>query len=175
MSAIDIHPFPRWPLIAAGSLIAVSIVGASLVRFARISETPMAVQIEKTLSQAQAFRTLTFVKMPDESLSVVDPATSTEVARLKSDEAGFIHGALRGLRRSRMIHSAPLDPTLTIARWTDGRVTVTDPASNTVIDLFAFGADNRKAFEQFLPSPQATVAAAAPAASAVPSSAGGGT
>lgn len=163
MSAIDIEPFPRWPLIAAGCLVALAIAGASIARFSRMAEPTAAAHSVTALGQAQVFRTFTFAPGPDGTVALIDPATNDIAYRIGADEAGFIHGALRGLRRSRMVRGEPLDPTLTIARWSDGRVTVTDAATDTLIDLRAFGVDNKTAFERFLPrAPDPQLAAATP-------------
>jgi putative photosynthetic complex assembly protein len=150
MSAIDLHPFPRWPLIAAGCLIAFAIAGASLVRLARLDQPTPTQTLTERLPAAEAQRTLRFTLQGDESLRIVDINSGVEVAHLQPDESGFIHGAMRGLRRTRKVHSAPSDPQLTIARWSDGRLTASDPETDTLIDLTAFGRDNRAAFEALL-------------------------
>jgi putative photosynthetic complex assembly protein len=165
MSAINAEPFPRWPLIAAGCLIAISIAGASIARFSRMAEPTPAAHSVMILGQAEVFRTFTFAPAADGAIAVIDPQTGRVEQKIGADEAGFIHGALRGLRRSRMVHGEPLDPTLTIARWMDGRVTVTDAATDTLIDLRAFGIDNKAAFERFLPP--RSIASAAPDAASI--------
>ena len=150
MSAIDLKPFPRLPLIAAGCLISLSITSTAIARFSRADETPPALQIEARLSQSLTHRTLTFMTQPDESLIVMDARSGAQVAHIAKQDAGFIYGVMRGLRRSRMIQGAPLDPTVTIAQWADGRMTLSDPQAKTMIDLNAFGADNRAIFARYL-------------------------
>ena len=150
MSAIDLHPFPRWPLIAAGCLVAISIVGAGAARLMRFDAPTPAQALTERLPTALTHRTLRFSLMADDSLAITDAATGADVLRLAQSESGFIHGAMRGLRRTRMVHGVSRDPVLTIARWSDGRLTASDPQTNTLIDLGAFGADNRKAFEALL-------------------------
>jgi putative photosynthetic complex assembly protein len=150
MSAIDLKPFPRLPLVAAACLISLSVTSTAIARFSRADETPPVMQIEARLPQSLAHRTLTFLNQPDESLIVIDVESGAQVAHIAKQDAGFIYGVMRGLRRSRMIHGAPIDPTVTIAHWPDGRMTLTDPQANTMIDLNAFGADNRAVFARYL-------------------------
>jgi putative photosynthetic complex assembly protein len=158
MSAIDLQPFPRWPLIAAGSLIAVSVIFTGIVRIGRIGEPSPAVQVQSQLGAALATRTLTFVNQPDESLIVIDASTGAHIAHIAKADSGFIYGVMRGLRRARMIRGGPVDPTVTIAAFADGRMLLTDTAADAVIDLNAFGADNRAVFARYLkpaPAPSA--------------------
>lgn len=150
MSAIDLKPFPRLPLIAAACLITVSVAGTTVARLARQGETPPILLVEKQLPQALAHRTLTFESQPDESLIVTDAQSHAQIAHIAKQDAGFIYGVIRGLRRAHMIHHAPIDPTVTIAQWPDGRMTLSDPEANTLIDLNAFGADNRAIFARYL-------------------------
>lgn len=166
MSAIDLKPFPRWPLYAAFCLVGISILGATVARFSRMEAPTLAMQTEAAMSKAVSVRTLSFVAEagPNGPIAVVDPATRQTIATLNPDTDGFIHGIMRGLRRSRMVRAAPLDPTLTIASWSDGRITVTDPATDTMLDLRAFGVDNKAAFARFLPTPTPAPAQTAPAA-----------
>jgi putative photosynthetic complex assembly protein len=169
MSAIDLQPFPRWPLIAAGCLIALSIAGTGLVRLQRLGEPSPVARAEAQLATAKEKRTLAFVAREDGAIAVIEPETGAVIEVLTEANGGFVHGAMRGLRRTRMVHKAPLDPTLTIARWSDGRLTATDPLTGATIDLHAFGADNRRAFERYLtPAASAPVALAA-VGSAAPS------
>ncbi|MFZ4069169.1 MAG: photosynthetic complex assembly protein PuhC [Caulobacterales bacterium] len=155
MSAIDLQPFPRWPLIAAGGLIAISVIFTGIVRIGRIGEPSPAVQVQSEIGAALASRTLTFVNQPDESLIVIDATTGAQIARIAKADTGFIYGVMRGLRRARMIRKAPIDPTVTIAAFADGRMLLTDPAADAVIDLNAFGADNRAVFSRYLAPAQA--------------------
>jgi putative photosynthetic complex assembly protein len=164
MSAIDVRPFPRWPLIAAGCLIAISIIGAGLVRVQRFGEPTPAARIEAQLPSALATRTLTFIARENGDLAVTDPQTGAIVEILTEANGGFVHGVMRGLRRTRMVHKAAPDPTLTIARWSDGRITASDALTGSVIDLHAFGATNRRAFERYLPTaPTAGITEGGPA------------
>jgi putative photosynthetic complex assembly protein len=150
MSAIDLQPFPRWPLIAAGALIVTSITLTAVVRISNWDAPSPAARADAALPAAIASRTLTFTQIDSEGLLVRDD-TGREVARLAVSEAGFVHGVMRGLRRGRTVHNAPTDPTVTLAVYPDGRFLLTDTAADSVIDLNAFGADNRKAFAVFLP------------------------
>lgn len=167
MSAIDTEPFPRWPLIAAGVLVAISIAGASFVRLSKISQSTETgyASANAALPGAQAVRarTVRFEGTPGESLRLVDIANGASLGALSPETDGFIHGVMRGLRRTRMIQGAQLNPELDLVLWSDGRLTATDRQTGTMIDLTAFGADNRRAFEILLPA--ATTSAASTKAS----------
>jgi putative photosynthetic complex assembly protein len=161
MSAINLQPFPRWPLIAASGLIAISVIFTGIVRIGRMGEPSAAVQVQSEIGDALASRTLTFVNQPDESLIVIDATTGAKIAHIAKADSGFIYGVMRGLRRARMIHRAPIDPTVTIAAFPDGRMLLTDTAADAVIDLNAFGADNRAIFTRYLALSQKPPPAAA--------------
>ncbi|MEL6869819.1 MAG: photosynthetic complex assembly protein PuhC [Pseudomonadota bacterium] len=80
---------------------------------------------------------------------------------LMTGEGGFLRGILRGLTRERRMSGAPKAPGFLLQRFEDGRVVLVDTATNTVIDLRAFGHTNAEDFLRYLPSRTAPVSVAA--------------
>jgi putative photosynthetic complex assembly protein len=81
---------------------------------------------------------------------VTDSETGAVIADMPMDEAGFIAGVDRALRRERAKTGAdPVGP-VRLVRWIDGRMSVIDPASGWQIELMGFGRDNLKAFARLL-------------------------
>jgi hypothetical protein len=59
-----------------------------------------------------------------------------------------------------------------VRRTTDGRLVLADPATDRVVDLWAFGETNARAFARFLPDAPDTAAEAAKTREVAPASAG---
>ena len=76
------------------------------------------------------------------------------IAELAPGTNGFIRGLLRGLSRDRMVHQVGADVPFTLTRWSDGRYSITDPATGSVLHLAAYGFANVQEFAAFLPPPQ---------------------
>jgi putative photosynthetic complex assembly protein len=63
----------------------------------------------------------------------------------------FIRGAVRGLAFGRQRRGVGAEMPFRLSRWPDGRLTLGDPATGSVLDLDAYGGDNRRAFASLLP------------------------
>ncbi|MCR9071134.1 MAG: photosynthetic complex assembly protein PuhC [Alphaproteobacteria bacterium] len=139
---------PKGALIAAGVMIAFSIATAGVTRLAGdyTIEPPAAVAAES--------RDLVFRDAPDRGIAVFDGTTGERIADLAPGTHGFIRGLLRGLSRDRMVHQVGADVPFTLTRWSDGRYSITDPATGSVLHLAAYGFSNVQEFAVFLPRPQ---------------------
>lgn len=148
MSAVDSQPFPRGALIAAGSVIAFTIVLSAVGRYARLGE-PAA----PALSPASAAHTidLKFADQPNGGVLVTQAGTGAAVAVIPPNSGGFVRGVLRGLTRERMMHRIGAGPPFRLSQWGDGHVEIEDLADGRRIDLNAFGPTNRDAFLRLLP------------------------
>jgi len=146
MSAIDKEPFPRPALIAAASLIAISILAAGGARYLNLS-APAA---EEESGAPLAARDLTFQDGDDGSVLVLDGGDESVVAVLAPGTNGFIRGVLRGMARSRRALGIDEAPPFRLAAWPDGRLTLEDTATAKRVELNSFGADNRAAFARLL-------------------------
>jgi putative photosynthetic complex assembly protein len=146
MSNIDREAFPRWTLMAAGVLIAVSIVGAGLARQARLNTPPEASAYAPPL----ASRDLRFIDTEAGAVEVREADTGALVHQVEPGEGGFIRGVMRGMARDRRAHGVGEAPPFRLAEWPDGRLSLEDLATGKQIELSAFGADNRRAFHRLL-------------------------
>ena len=81
---------------------------------------------------------------------VTDALTGDTVHVFGEQGSGFIRGVLRGMGRDRHMRSIPMDAPYELNHWTDGSLSLTDTATNRVVELGAFGPTNRGTFEGLL-------------------------
>lgn len=157
-TAVPHNDVPRGALIAAGILVAVSIALAGAVRLEG-GYTVAAPAAEKAESRA-----LIFQDRADRGIAVLDGTTGAVIADLAPGTHGFIRGMLRGLSRDRFVHGVGADVPFTLTRWSDGRYSLSDPATGSTLHLAAYGFANVHEFAAFLPGPaeQASRPAAQP-------------
>jgi putative photosynthetic complex assembly protein len=98
----------------------------------------------------QQSRDLRFTDRDDGAIVVHDAAGNGVVTVLASGSNGFIRGVMRGLARDRMLRGIGEEPPFHLARGTDGRLILSDPATGRVIALDAFGQTNAGAFARLL-------------------------
>ncbi len=67
------------------------------------------------------------------------------------DHGGFVTVIGSGLDRARTVERVGEDVPVTLARHENGRLTLTDPATDWSVELTAFGSDNEAAFAALLP------------------------
>ncbi|MBI1250404.1 MAG: hypothetical protein GC189_02915 [Alphaproteobacteria bacterium] len=145
MSAIDRQPFPRGALIAAAVLVGVSIVGAGVARQINL-RAPAA---EQTIAPLAA-RDLTFADGADGSVVIAEDSGARVVHVVAPGEGGFVRGVMRGLARDRRMRGIGDEPGFRLAEWPNGRLALQDLATGKIVELNAFGADNRRAFAEIL-------------------------
>jgi putative photosynthetic complex assembly protein len=63
---------------------------------------------------------------------------------------GFITVIQSGLARTRLVQGITDNPPVRIVRYANGRLVAEDPATGWSAELYAFGADNKAAFERLL-------------------------
>ena len=63
---------------------------------------------------------------------------------------GFITVIQSGLARTRLVKGVKDNPPVRIVRYANGRLVAEDPATGWSAELYAFGADNKAAFERLL-------------------------
>lgn len=135
---------PRSAVIAASVLIAAAIAAAAFCRWtgigaARFDPTDHSVAVRSLL--------LRFEDRPDGGVAVVTPDAGERVAVIDAGTDGFVRTVLRSLAYDRHRHNIGSGPAFAITRWSDGRLTLDDPATGRRVDLAAFGAANMRAFE----------------------------
>ncbi len=134
--------FQRGPLLGIFAVVGLSLIVAATGRITQIG----AVQVTGSLVAA---RDLTFADGADGSVVVTDARDGSPV-QVFAGENGFVRGTMRGMARTRRSEGiGPQDP-FRLAAWSDGRLTLDDPATGRHIELQAFGSSNTEVFAHLL-------------------------
>lgn len=152
MSHAHEHPtVPRGAKLFGGGLIAFSLflVIAVQVGWMDKQAVPAVSRVEANAT-ALVSRDLRFAMGPEDALTVEDVTSGEVIAHFVASDGGFVRGSMRGLGRERMIHGVAADTPYTLTRWSDGSISLTDHGTGETVELGAFGADNRAAFEALL-------------------------
>jgi putative photosynthetic complex assembly protein len=126
--------FPRWVLLCAGALLAISLLGVGLVRLA---------------AAVVAKRPLVFQDLADGGIRVIDGANGDTLTELRGEQ-GFVRGALRALARERYARGIGSELPFEVIAHVDGRTTLLDSATGQRIGLESFGPTNAAEFSRFL-------------------------
>lgn len=130
--------FMPWPIRAMGLLMLLSL---AIVGWQRLAGGT-----EPVVEAAQAWqRHLHFEDRPDGSVAVLDAATRAEVHRY-AGEQGFVRGTLRVLTQARQRHGLGPEQPFVLTGYTNGRLTLRDPATRERIHLESFGPSNTAVF-----------------------------
>ena len=140
------HPdnFPRWFLLSAGALIAISLASVALVRL-----TGTGPDQRRAAEGGSADRPLRFEDRPDGSIAVIDGRSGRLVTTIQGEQ-GFVRGALRALARERKARGLDGQVPFELVVRPDGGLTLTDPVTRQRIDLDAFGPTHMSAFATLL-------------------------
>ena len=140
------HPaapvLPRGLLVALGATVLVTVIGVATVRLGGVS-------VRAPDAPSAATRLLRFEDSADGSVVVIDAASGRALDTLRGEQ-GFVRGALRALSRERRIREIGPLPPFELASRTDGRLTLSDPATGARIDLESFGPTNAGVFARLL-------------------------
>ncbi|MFZ9965453.1 MAG: photosynthetic complex assembly protein PuhC [Steroidobacteraceae bacterium] len=139
------RPIPRFMTLSSLALVVTALALAGLGRLTGVGTTTSVVSAPPE-SRAQRFE-----DGANGSIVVLEQADTLTVIEPGRD--GFIRGALRGLARERRLRGIGPEVPFELTRWSDGRFSLTDPATGQTIDLAAFGADNLAAFASLLTLP----------------------
>ncbi len=137
--------FPRLPLLAIGALVLVSLISVTAVRLSGVS-------VRAPDASAVATRLLRFEDRPDGGVAVIDARSGRLIDALQGEQ-GFLRGALRALTRERRMRDLGPQQPFELAARADGRLTLSDPATGTRLDLEAFGPTNVAVFARLLTLP----------------------
>lgn len=143
-------PVPQVLLIAIAGLLVATLLAVAGVRWSgRAIHAPDAPTVSSRL--------LRFDDLPDGGITVVD-ARSGVLLRTLQGEQGFLRGALRALARERRARDIGAQPPFELAARADGRLSLTDTATGTRVDLESFGPANVAVFARLidLPAPPVT-------------------
>lgn len=134
--------FPRIPLFGVFAAVGLSLVVAATGRITHIG----AVQ---TTGTPVAVRDLDFADSADGSVVVTDARDGSPVA-VFTGENGFLRGTMRGMARTRRSEGVGPQAPFRLSGWSDGRLTLDDPATGRHIELEAFGSSNTGVFGRLL-------------------------
>jgi len=135
--------FPRAPLIGLFAMVGLSLAAAVA---GRMTHTAV---VEQPTGSLVAARDLRFADGADGSVIITDARDGSPVDVL-TGENGFIRGTLRGLARTRRSEGIGSEDAFHLASWSDGRLTLDDPATGRHLELQAFGSLNTEVFGRLL-------------------------
>jgi len=135
--------FPRAPLIGLFAMVGLSLAAAVA---GRMTHTAV---VEQPTGSLVAARDLRFADGADGSVIITDARDGSPVDVL-TGENGFIRGTLRGLARTRRSEGIGSEDPFHLASWSDGRLTLDDPATGRHLELEAFGSLNTEVFGRLL-------------------------
>ena len=100
-----------------------------------------------------AERSFRIDQQPDTVISMRDARTGAVIGVLKKDGDGFMRGVLHSIALRREKAHMNQETPLMLTATADGRLILSDPPTDTKIDLEAFGSANEAAFATLLPTP----------------------
>ena len=136
--------FPRLPLYSAAALIAFSIGMVALVRLTAPARPPA------PTARVIAERSILVTDRPDGSVAVTDAATGKRIGSLAVDGDAFARVTLRTLAERRGKAPALQRLPFELTAFSDGELTLSDPATGETIQLESFGHTNAQRFLQLL-------------------------
>lgn len=146
---------PKAALIAAVSLVVLTLLLATLVSLGFLEREAIP-QLERERAQVQAIasRDIRFDDRRDGAVLISDAQDGSSIAVIaaETEGGGFIRGVMRGLARERRMHGIGAEPHFVLTSWADGSLSLTDTATGRMIELGAFGEDNRRIFASLLPA-----------------------
>ncbi len=135
--------FPRGPLLAAGFMVGLALTCATAGRLT-------GAHVDPPVAQPVAERDLRFVDRADGGLDVLDAKDNQTIETVLPGTNGFIRAMMRGLATERKHEGFGPDAPFRLGAWSDGRLTLEDPATGRHVELAAFGSSNAGAFAQLL-------------------------
>ncbi|MGY3447835.1 photosynthetic complex assembly protein PuhC [Bradyrhizobium sp. USDA 4353] len=135
---------PKGALRAAIALVLFSLVAAGVGRWTGAGAVHT--------NHAAAVQTvaLRFEDRPDGGISVVSPDSGRVVGVVEAGGDGFLRTVLRSMAYDRQRHAIGSGPAFTINRWSDGRMSLDDPATGRRVDLGPFGDNNKRRFTELM-------------------------
>ncbi len=130
------------PVVGVFTMIAVAVGGAFTGRATRADSSLPGASVT-------AERDLQFFDRDDGAVLVQTPRDHRTVAVFQGEQ-GFLRGTLRGFARTRHLDGLGQEAPFRLARWSDGRLTLDDPATSQHVELMAFGSTNAAVFAPLL-------------------------
>ncbi len=134
----------RSPLLAAALATTIIVGGVAWLQRSGIEPS-------RPAGTPQISRELRFEDTPHGAIRITDAATDQLVTELAPGTGGFVRATLRGLARERRLLDAPGPATpFRLTAWSNGNLTLEDPATGRFVDLGAFGPSQVESFTNIL-------------------------
>ncbi len=152
MSHSHAETLPKGALWIAGALVGFALLATATVRLTGTPPNASPVLMREAQGiQPVKSRTLRFIDTPDGGVDIIDARSNTLAQRIQPGlETGFVRGVMRGLARERRMHGVTDAPGFELTLWKDGELSLRDTATGRMLELNAFGVDNRKQFAALL-------------------------
>jgi putative photosynthetic complex assembly protein len=134
---------PRGALLGAAGLVAISLLS---VAAARIVGTPSMIPSSSVVTAAD----LRFEDRADGGVNVFEGASAQPSHVITPGTNAFVRATVRGLAQQRKREGLGGETPFRLTAWTDGRLTLDDPATGRHVELVAFGRTNSGAFARLL-------------------------
>ncbi len=144
--------FHKLPAYAISGMVGLALVAAIVGRLTHVDAPQTGTVI--------ASRDLQFLDGANGSV-VVRNTEDNKTVDVLTGENGFIRATMRGLARGRRAESIGSETPFRLTSWSDGRLTLTDMATERRIELEAFGSANVAVFARLLTLPERATAAGA--------------
>jgi len=124
--------------------VGLTLLGAGTARFTGVGRVP------PPSALVEVSRDVRFEDRIDGAVVVREAGTQQIVSILAPGRDNFVRGVLRGFARDRRSRELGSEDPFRLTRWSDGRLSLTDLATQRVVELEAFGATNTGAFARLL-------------------------
>jgi putative photosynthetic complex assembly protein len=138
-----VAPFPRIPLAATVSVLALVLVGSTLARLTHFAAPQAA-------PAPLASTMLTFNDMPDGAVAVRLAGSGQTVETIPARGGGFLRSTMRVLATERERNGIGPAAPFTLTALPGGRMTLADTATGETLELEAFGPSNEAEFATIL-------------------------
>lgn len=142
----DFVRFPTLPLLGAAALVIGSLAVAAMARTFDVGTSRL------NYANPSASRDIRFEDRDDGTVAVVAADDGQIIELMSPGTNGFVRIVMRGLARDRQVNGVDSGPPFTLTRWADGRLTISDAATERRVELTGFGKDNVNAFASLLVS-----------------------
>jgi len=127
------------------AMFALAVTTLAITTAAVVTDRPTVGQPK--MSEVVASRSIILEGNDAQAVTVRNP-DGTLLADLP--HGGFITVIQNAMARERLTHRVEGNPPLNIVRYANGRLVAEDPATGWSAELYAFGSDNKAAFERLL-------------------------
>lgn len=130
------------------AMVGLCMATLALVTWAVLTDRPMSAIPDP--SSITSERAMILVSNGTSGAVTVLAPSGTVIARLDSEEGGFVAGVARVIERERVMRDAGNAAPVLVRRTANGRLSIHDPVTGWRADLMGFGADNARAFAKLL-------------------------